>query len=382
MRDTTVAQHEKKHETQLKRSLYDLDRAELQDLLASWGEPAFRADQVWGWVYRHLVTDFEAMHNVPRALRDRLAAHFTLENLRPRVELSSSDGYTRKWLLELADGEHVEAVLMEYERRRTACISVQVGCAFACAFCATGQMGLIRNLSAGEIVAQVLHIERQARALDEFTGRDHALTNIVFMGMGEPLSNYANVMKAVRILNDETGFRMGARRMTLSTVGLVPAIRRLAHEPLQVNLAVSLHAPTDELRTALVPINARYPLRELMDAVRYYVDHTGRRVTFEYAMIAGVNDTEDLAEALARLIGGLLAHVNLIPLNPVPGSPWQGSDRQQVEAFAAVLRRHGIPVTVRVRRGIDIAAGCGQLYAPVKEQGRRIVLLESVKAAG
>ncbi len=355
-----------------KRALYNLDRAELQTLLASWGEPTFRADQVWEWLYRHLVTDFEAMHNLPRALRARLAAHFTIEGARPRAERSSSDGYTRKWLLELADGEHVEAVLMEYERRRTACISVQVGCAFACAFCATGQMGLIRNLSAGEIVAQVLHIEREVRALEKTSG-ERALTNIVFMGMGEPLSNYANVLKAVRILNDEAGFRMGARRMTLSTVGLVPAIRRLAHEPLQVNLAISLHAPTDELRTSLVPINAQYPIRELMKAVRYYLEHTGRRVTFEYAMIAGVNDDESLAEALAQLLSGLLVHVNLIPLNPVPGSPWQGSDRRQVEAFAAVLRRHRLPVTVRVRRGIDIAAGCGQLYAPTGRQGRRIV---------
>ncbi len=357
-----------------RRSLYDLDRAELNTLLTSWGEPAYRADQVWGWVYRHLVTDFQAMRNVPRSLRERLATHFILEAaIRPRAELYSSDGYTRKWLLQLADGEHVEAVLMEYETRRTACISVQVGCAFACAFCATGQMGLIRNLSAGEIVAQVLHLERQVRALEKVSGEKRAITNIVFMGMGEPLSNYANVLKAVRILNDEAGFRMGARRMTLSTVGLVPAIRRLAHEPLQVNLAVSLHAPTDELRTALVPINAQYPIRELMEAVRYYLEHTGRRVTVEYAMIAGINDDEGLAEELARLLSGLLVHVNLIPLNPVPGSPWQGSDRRQVEAFAAVLRRHRIPVTVRVRRGIDIAAGCGQLYAPTGRQGRRIV---------
>ncbi|MDQ7029651.1 MAG: 23S rRNA (adenine(2503)-C(2))-methyltransferase RlmN [Ardenticatenia bacterium] len=353
------------------RLVYDLDREEWHALLASWGEPAFRARQIWEWLYHHLETDFEAMHNVPRALRARLAAHFDPNGLRPLAEWRSSDGQTRKWLFELADGERVESVLMEYTARRTACISVQVGCAFACAFCATGRMGLIRNLTAGEIVAQVLHLERHVRAR-QAPPSPRGITNVVFMGMGEPLSNYHHTLRAVRVLNDADGFRLGARRMTLSTVGLVPAIYRLAHEPVQVNLAVSLHAPTDDLRTRLVPINATYPLRELMEAVRYYLNHTGRRVTFEYAMIADVNDSPELAATLADLLAGLLVHVNLIPLNPVPGSPWQGSGRERVAAFADVLRRRGIPTTVRVRRGIDIAAGCGQLYAEVERRGRRL----------
>lgn len=352
--------------------LYDLSREEWESLLTSWGEPAFRARQIWEWLYRHLVTDVEAMHTLPRALRARLAAHFTPEGLRPLAEWRSADGRTCKWLFELPDGERVESVLMEYDARRTACISVQVGCAFACAFCATGRMGLIRNLTAGEIVAQVLHVERHVRARGRVGPGGHGVTNVVFMGMGEPLSNYRHTLRAVRVLNDAAGLRLGARRMTLSTVGLVPAIRRLAHERVQVNLAVSLHAPTDELRTQLVPINATYPIAELMEAVRYYLDHTGRRVTFEYAMIADVNDSPELAAALADLLSGLLAHVNLIPLNPVPGSPWQGSSRERVAAFANVLRGRGIPTTVRVRRGIDIAAGCGQLYAEVERQGRRV----------
>lgn len=358
---------------------YNLTFEEWRTLLAEWGEPAYRARQIWQWFYRHLVADAEAMTNLPKALRHRLAETFAFDVLTPVTELQSTDGHTRKWLLRLPDGEHIEAVLMEYDTRNTACISVQVGCAYACAFCATGQMGLMRHLTAGEIVAQIVHIERVLRAAGERpTDGGHALTNIVFMGMGEPLSNYRETMRAIRILNQRDGLGFGARRMTLSTVGLVPAIRRLAEEPFQVNLAVSLHAPRDDLRTALLPINAQYPIADLMAAVREYIRKTHRRVTFEYAMIEGINDDLALAHELGQLLTGILAHVNLIPLNAVPGSPWQGSSRQRVQAFAEVLQAtYNVPVTVRVRRGIDIAAGCGQLYAQVDRRGRSIVPLDA-----
>ncbi|RME09766.1 MAG: 23S rRNA (adenine(2503)-C(2))-methyltransferase RlmN [Ardenticatenia bacterium] len=360
------------------RNPYTLTLEEWRDVLAEWGEPAYRARQIWQWLYRHLARDADAMTNLPKALRRRLAETFDFDILTPVTQLQSTDGHTRKWLLRLPDGEHIEAVLMEYDTRNTACISVQVGCAYACAFCATGQMGLIRNLTAGEIVAQIVHIERVLRAAGERPNEGHALTNIVFMGMGEPLSNYRETLKAIRILNHREGMAFGVRRMTLSTVGLVPAIRRLAEEPLQVNLAISLHAPRDDLRAALLPINAQYPIAELMEAVREYIRKTNRRVTFEYAMIDGINDDVALAHELGRLLEGMLAHVNLIPLNAVPGSPWQGSPRARVRAFADVLQAsYNVPVTVRVRRGIDIAAGCGQLYAQVERRGRSIVPLDA-----
>lgn len=354
--------------------LYNLTRDEMEAFVLASGLPRFRANQLWHWMYRQLAPSFEAMGNLPKALREALTAQAMLGTPREVAEIHSTDGHTQKWLLELPDHEKIEAVLMEYETRNTACISVQVGCAYACAFCATGRMGLIRNLDAGEIVSQIVHIERELRQAGAVEG-DHALTNIVFMGMGEPLANYAETLKAVHILNDAEGLNIGARRMTLSTVGLVPAIRRLAEEPIQVNLAVSLHAPLDEIRSELVPINRQYPIAELMDAVRDYLSQTGRRVTFEYAMINEVNDTPEQAHALGRLIRGLLIHVNMIPLNPVPGSPWPASDPKRIERFAEILRSYGVSATVRMRRGIDVAAGCGQLYAAIEGRGRSIVPL-------
>lgn len=359
-------------------NVYNLEFEELRDLLTSWGEPSYRAEQVWTWMYRHLATTFDDMTNLPKSLRTTLSEKATLGALTPVAGVESTDGYTQKWLLELPDEERIESVLMEYDERNTACISVQVGCAYACAFCATGRMGLVRNLTAGEIVQQVLHVERQLRAqgIEPAADSGHALTNIVFMGMGEPLSNYDEMLKAAYILNDDAGVNFGGRRMTLSTVGLVPAIRRLADEPLQVNLAISLHAPTDTLRSELVPINDQFPIASLMDAARYYIDRTGRRLTFEYAMIEGVNDDLRYARQLGELLEGMLAHVNLIPLNPVPGSPWVGSSDEHVEKFAEIIRAWGISATARIRRGIDIAAGCGQLFAKTEGRGRSIVPLE------
>jgi 23S rRNA (adenine2503-C2)-methyltransferase len=348
-------------------NLLDLTKEELQTFLAGWGEPRYRADQIWNWLYRRFAADPEEMTDLPASLRARLAAETRLDPLTPLARLDSSDGQTRKTLFALpaqgsplGNGAQIEAVLMRYNRRRTLCISTQAGCAMGCPFCATGQGGFARNLSAGEIVAQVLFY---ARMLAE---QDQRVTNIVFMGMGEPLANYTATWAAIRRLNDLTGFGLGARAMTLSTVGLVPAIRQMSHEPEQVGLAVSLHAPTNELRNELVPINRRYPLAQLMQVCRDYISTTHRRISFEYALMDGINDSDEQARQLADLIGNMLAHVNLIPLNPTADSPYQGSPQARVRAFQAVLEGRGIPTTVRLRRGIDIQAGCGQLRASYK----------------
>jgi 23S rRNA (adenine2503-C2)-methyltransferase len=344
--------------------LLDMTKEELQALLIEWGEPRYRVDQIWHWLYRRFASVPEEMSDLPNPLRARLAAEAGFDPLIPLAALDSSDGQTRKTLFALYDGPQVEAVLMRYEKRRTLCISTQAGCAMGCPFCATGQGGFERNLSAGEILAQVLFY---ARVLAE---EEERVTNVVFMGMGEPLANYAATWAAIRRLNDRTGFGLGARAMTLSTVGLVPAIRRMSQEPEQVGLAVSLHAATDDLRDELVPVNRRYPLAQLMAACRGYVTATRRRISFEYALMDGVNDSDEQAHQLADLVKGLLAHVNLIPLNPTSDSPFRGSPKARVRAFQAVLEGRSVPTTVRMRRGIDIQAGCGQLRArPTKSSG-------------
>ncbi len=369
------------------RCVYDLTLDELTALLVSWGEPAYRARQVWEWLYRHYATDFMQMTNLPKALRHRLAEAFSLEPLRPVTEIVSQNRWTRKCLFALPDGETVETVLMLYEKRRTLCISSQVGCGMACPFCATGLSGFTRNLHTGEIVAQVIHYARwladpHAGGADAAPiSRPTRVTNVVFMGMGEPMANYDRVWRAIRILVDKRGFNLGARHITVSTVGIVPGIRRMAEEGLQVRLAVSLHAADDALRDELVPINRTYPLRVLMDAVRYYIRKTGRRVTFEYALMRDVNDRPEHARALAQLLRGVLAHVNLIPMNPVEGSPYQPSTRQATATFARILEDAGLPVTVRLRRGIDINAGCGQLRRHILQvDGRQVMPLPVVSS--
>ncbi len=352
--------------------IYDLSLKELTETLTRWGEPAYRARQVWEWLYRHYVDSFDQMTNLPKALRARLSEAFTLRPLAQVTEWISRNRLTRKSLFTLADGETVETVLMLYEKRRTLCISSQVGCGMACPFCATGLSGFTRNLTTGEIVAQVLHYARVLATADAPRGDfpiplPTRVTNVVFMGMGEPMANYERVWKAIRILVDKRGFNLGARHITVSTVGIVPGIKRMAEEGLQVRLAVSLHAADDELRNVLVPLNRVYPIRALMEAVRYYIARTGRRVTFEYALMRDVNDRPEHARALARLLQGVLAHVNLIPMNPVEGSPYQPSTRKATVTFARLLEDAGIPVTIRLRRGIDINAGCGQLRRHVLE---------------
>ena len=335
--------------------IYDLTLPDLALLLKSWGEPTFRAKQIWTGLYQQFWNTPDEFTNLPVKLRTKLKESTQFDMLTPTLKLDSSDGQTRKTLFQLHDGKQIEAVLMKYDSRRTLCISTQAGCAMGCTFCATGQMGFGRHLSSGEIVAQVMYY---ARLLHQ--EEDH-VTNVVVMGMGEPFHNYNNTMAAIDRLNDSEGYNFGARRFTVSTVGLVPMIKRFAAEKRQVNLAVSLHAADDTLRVSMLPVNKRYPIEELIAACRDYVEATGRRITFEWALINGVNDTQQQAEKLAKLLKGLLCHVNAIPLNPTTGYAGQATTREHANIFQQTLEKHGIPCTIRIRRGIDIQAGCGQL---------------------
>ena len=341
--------------------IYDLDFQELAAFLLAWQEPSYRALQLWQALYRHLQPDPLRILTLPLGLRQRLADSFSFESLHPQDVLQSSDGETTKTLFRLPDGQAIEAVLMRYSQRRTLCISTQAGCAMGCIFCATGQMGFRRHLSSGEVVEQVLYYARQLKEQGE------SVTNVVVMGMGEPFHNYDATLQAIDRLNDSQGFNLGARRFTISTVGLVPVIRRFAAENRQVNLAVSLHAADDELRTSMLPVNRKYPLGDLLAACQDYVAQTRRRITFEWALVRGVNDSLEQAQELAGRLqvfirdGAALCHVNVIPLNPTRNYDGQATTRSQALAFQAELQRHGIPCTIRLRRGIDIQAGCGQL---------------------
>ncbi|HZN15096.1 MAG TPA: 23S rRNA (adenine(2503)-C(2))-methyltransferase RlmN [Acidimicrobiales bacterium] len=332
-------------------TLFDLARDDLGALLVD--EPAYRVDQVWHGLYRDLLP-IEEMTTLPKGLRAQLAEALPLA-LGLDVESVADRGTTVKWLWSLAGGAAVETVLMHYPRRTTVCVSSQAGCAMACGFCATGQAGFERNLTTGEIVEQVVRAGRTAR------GSGRRLANVVFMGMGEPMANYDRTWEAVERLHDAMG--LSARHLTVSTVGIIPGIRRLATERLPVNLAVSLHAANDELRDELVPINRRYPLGDLMDACRAYLDAKGRRVSFEWALIDGTNDRPRDAAELAALARPLGAHVNLIPLNPTPGYPTKGTSAAGVRAFRAALVDRGVNATVRQNRGTAIDAACGQLRA-------------------
>jgi len=341
--------------------LLSLSEAELSAWMKAHGQPAFRARQVRRWLFDKGAESVDAMTDLPKALRTVLREQTCLGTLDVAAQQESADG-TMKRLYRLHDGHLIEAVLMRYrDGRRTACISSQAGCAMGCVFCATGQMGFARHLTPTEIFEQVWRYDRALKADGE------RLSNVVLMGMGEPFHNYDAVVAAMHRMNKDLG--IGARHITVSTVGLVPRIRQLAEEGLQVTLAVSLHAATDAARRALMPVNKRWPIEELVQACRDYVDRTHRRVTFEWALIDGETDTPEEATRLGRLLQGLLCHVNVIPLNPTGGFSGRPSSPERVRRFVDILKRHGVPASVRVRRGIDIDAGCGQLRSRVLEEG-------------
>jgi 23S rRNA (adenine2503-C2)-methyltransferase len=333
--------------------LLGLTLEELGQLAADLGEAPYRGRQIARWIYARRAATFAEMTDLPLDLRERLSAVARVSRLRLLRRSESSDDFTMKALWGLTDDRSVESVLMRYDDgRRTACVSTQVGCGMGCTFCATALAGLARNLSAGEIVDQVLALEAES---------GERVTHVVFMGMGEPLANYEATLRAVRLLNAPYGPRIGMRNLTISTVGLVPQIRHLAQERLQLTLAVSLHAPTDDLRSQLVPINRRWPIAEVMAAARDYAAATGRRVTFEYVLMAGVNDRDEHARRLGALLGGWTAHVNVIPWNPVYGMQYRRPAPAEVYRFVGIVRRAGVAATVRIDRGADIDAACGQL---------------------
>jgi 23S rRNA (adenine2503-C2)-methyltransferase len=333
--------------------LAELDRAELEQLLEDRGVPRFHGRQVYHWIHAKGATSFDAMTDLGRELRATLTRDFTIGRPLVRERQVSSDG-TTKFLLTLGDGRQIEAVFIPDTPAQTFCISTQVGCAMACAFCLTGKMGLVRHLTAGEIAGQV-------RVLAAETGLAGSPFNIVLMGMGEPLHNYDATMKALRMLADEQGLALPARRVTLSTVGILPALERLATEPFMPNLAISLHATTNPQRTAIVPVNRKYDLEALIAACKRFPLPRRRRITFEYVLLDGVNDTPDDARRLVKLLSGLKSKVNLLPLNAAAGIPFERPSDDRVNAFAKILADRGVIVSVRKSRGRDIRAACGQL---------------------
>lgn len=342
----------------IRHDLYDLTREELRGRFVEWGFSPVHADRLWNYLYLQLADSFDGMPELPPKVRARLAAGWRIGTLATAVATDSSDGFTRKYLLQLTDEARIETVLMRFTGRVTACISSQVGCAMGCVFCATGQMGYTRHLTPGEIVAQAVHVARALRSGSE----PHRLRNVVLMGMGEPLHNYDAVMQAIDILRDSNGLALAGERITLSTVGVVPGILRLAEEKRPMHLAVSLHAATQEERAALVPAAKKWPLQELMAACRTYSAATGRKIFYEWTLIEGKNDSPDHARAIGRLLNGLPAQVNLIPLNPTVGYGGAPTHNEAAKKFQRVLAdEFKLPSTVRQRRGIDIAAGCGQL---------------------
>lgn len=358
--------------TAARLNIYDLTREQIVAQLERWDLSPVHVGRLWNYLYLELAESFEAMPELPPRVRQRLATEFEIGALRVALETDSTDGFTRKYLLALRDGERIETVLMRFNGRVTACISSQVGCAMGCVFCATGQMGYTRHLTPGEVVAQAVHVARALRTTTMANGAvrsrspipppEHRLRNIVLMGMGEPLHNYDAVMHAIDILRDPGGLAIAAERITLSTVGVVPGILRLAQERRPLHLAVSLHAATQPERAALVPAAKKWTLDELMAACRTYSEKTGRRIFYEWTLIAGENDTPEHARSVGRLLKGLPAQVNLIPLNPTAGYAGAPTRSEAAKAFQKILAdEFSLPSTVRQRRGIDIAAGCGQL---------------------
>jgi 23S rRNA (adenine2503-C2)-methyltransferase len=350
----------------LKTNLLDLDRAGLTDFFSARGEKGFRAAQLMKWVYGQGVTDFEAMTNLGKGLRADLRACAELR-MPPVVCDHLSDDGSRKWLLQLDDGNCIETVYIPEAERGTLCVSSQVGCMLNCSFCSTAQQGFNRNLSSGEIIAQVWVA---ARALGQTVDAERHISNVVMMGMGEPLLNYDNVVRAMGIMLDDYGYGLSKRRITLSTAGVIPAIERLRQD-CDVSLAVSLHAPDDLLRDQLVPLNKKYPIRELLDACKAYAGEGRRRVTFEYVMLAGVNDSDAHARRLVRCLEGVPAKINLIPFNSFPATRYRRSPGKRIQRFFEILNQAGVVTITRRTRGDDIDAACGQLAGQFQDRTRR-----------
>ncbi len=343
-----------------------LEKAELHEIAERLGEKPFRGTQVFEWVHKKRAIDFEQMSNIGVATRALFESEFNLESLELAEKQTARDG-SQKYVFRCSDGQAIESVLIPHNYGYSVCVSTQAGCRMACVFCASATGGLARDLSAAEIVGQVLYVQR---GLDDCGQR---VSRVDFMGCGEPLDNYDNVVKSIRIMTDPSGLAIGARKITLSTCGLAPEIRRLAREGLQVTLSVSLHAPDDATRTTIMPVNKRYPLKQVLEACGEYSRMTGRRVTYEYALIDGLNDSVNCARDLSRLLRGKMAHVNLIPLNPVSGRTYVRSDAQSVMAFCRELERHGVPASIRREMGSEIAAACGQLRRrELDADGRRL----------
>ena len=334
-----------------KRCISSLDLEQLTGLMKELGQPGFRAKQIFHWLHQKLVTEFSQMTDQPKALLARLEESWYIAAPAVRRKQVSKDG-TVKYLLELADGNCIETVLMRYHYGNTVCVSTQVGCRMGCRFCASTQAGRVRNLEAGEIASEIYTAQRDS---------GERVSHIVLMGIGEPLANYDEVLKFLRLISHPEGVNIGMRNISLSTCGLVPMILRLAQEKLQITLSISLHAPNNPMRSSMMPVNDAYPVEELIAACRQYQKITGRRISFEYSMVRGVNDSPATARELAKLIQGMGAHVNLIPINPVDGSPYSATDTDNVKRFQADLEKLGVNATIRRRLGSDISAACGQL---------------------
>lgn len=350
--------------TGVKPLIYSFRLQELKEWLVQQGEKPFRAEQVFDWLYVKRVTSFEEMTNLSKSLREKLAEHFRMDAMTVITRQISQDG-TVKFLFQLVDGHAIETVIMRHNYGNSVCVTTQVGCRIGCTFCASTLGGLKRNLEAGEIVAQVLQAQRY---LDQENER---ASHVVVMGIGEPFENFENLLSFLQIINDNRGLNIGSRHITVSTSGIVPKIYEFAERGGQVNLAISLHAPNSELRTKLMPINRGFPLDKLMEACRYYIQKTGRRITFEYGLFGGQNDQPEHAEQLADLIGDMLCHVNLIPVNYVPERNYVRTPRNEIFRFKRILEERGINVTIRREHGSDIAAACGQLRAQYAEESKR-----------
>jgi 23S rRNA (adenine2503-C2)-methyltransferase len=355
---------DKQTKPDIKPSIFSLELHELETWLTDIREPKFRGKQIFEWLYKKRVSSFEEMTNLPLGLREKLEKDFYIKPLKEVVRQESADG-TIKFLFELQDGYSIETVLMRHEYGNSICVTTQVGCRLGCTFCASTLGGLKRNLQAGEIVAQVLQVQR---ALDE---TDERVSSVVVMGIGEPFDNYEGLMAFLKIINHDQGLNIGARHITISTSGVVPYIYKFADEGMQINFAISLHAPNTETRSRLMPVNRMYPLNELMDSIRYYIKKTGRRVTFEYGLFGKVNDSVEHANELADLIKDIKCHVNLIPVNYVPERDYVRTPKTQIFKFLETLTSRGINATIRREQGHDIDAACGQLRAKERKEETR-----------